>query len=402
MPLSISGINFFILSILVILIGGRINHEISFLEKSNIPKAVTGGLLFSALFGIAESYQWFRVDFDMAFRNLLLLVFFASVGLSAKVNELITGGRSLILFLIPAVMLLVIQNAVGVSICYLFGDEPVHGLFAGSIPLSGGHGTAIAWGQEATRQGFLYAESIGISFATFGLVLGGLVGCPLSTWLIYRYQLQPNDHLVDKAWTKEHGSDIQGLFAVDALLKVLLMVFVAISLGGYLNKFLASFGVLLPNFVVVMLIAIMITNVLDVFNRGVNDQAINMTNRVSLEVFLAMSLMAIKFSSFSYHLVQMLVLMVVQVALIIVFTVFVVFRLLGKNYDAAIISSGLVGLGLGATPVAIGNMLSLTEKFGPSSKALLIVPLFGVGVFFIDLAHTIVLKLFLSFLPNGF
>lgn len=388
------------MSIVAIFIGARINNYFPFLEKSNIPKAVTGGLLFSALFGIAESYQWLSLDFNMELRNVLLLVFFASVGLSAKIKVLIAGGRSLVLLLIPAVILLVIQNATGVSICYLFGDEPVHGLFAGSIPLAGGHGTAIAWGQEATRQGFLYAESIGISFATFGLVLGGVVGCPLATWLINRYQLKPNHLPTDKELAALHIPNMQLLPSLDDMLKALLMVSIAVSVGVYLNGHLVTFGVLLPNFVAVMLVAIIITNGLELFNREINDEAIDITNGVSLEVFLAMSLIAIKFSTFSYHLFQMSVLIAVQVVLIVLFTVFVVFRMLGKDYDAAIISSGLVGLGLGATPVAIGNMSSLTAKFGPSTKAFLIVPL--VGAFFIDIANTVVLKSFLSFLPNGF
>ncbi|MCY4043902.1 MAG: sodium/glutamate symporter, partial [Cellvibrionales bacterium] len=256
MALSIGGINFLILSIIAIFIGARINHYFTFLEKSNIPKAVTGGLVFSALFGIFESFHWLSLDFNMELRNVLLLVFFASVGLSAKIKVLMAGGKSLILLLIPAVILLIIQNVTGVSICHLFGDEPVHGLFAGSIPLAGGHGTAIAWGQEATRQGFMYAESIGISFATFGLVLGGLVGCPLATWLIHRHQLQPNHQPTEKELAAVHIPNMQLLPSLDDMLKALLMVSIAVSLGVYLNEYLVTSGILLPNFVVVMLVAI--------------------------------------------------------------------------------------------------------------------------------------------------
>ena len=231
-------------------------------------------------------------------------------------------------------------------------------------------------------------------------MLGGLVGCPLATWLINRHQLQPNHLPTDKEMAALHIPNMQLLPSLDDMLKALLMVSIAVSVGVYLNEYLVTFGVLLPNFVAVMLVAIIITNGLELFNREINDEAIDITNGVSLEVFLAMSLIAIKFSTFSYHLLQMSVLIAVQVVLIVFFTVFVVFRMLGKDYDAAIISSGLVGLGLGATPVAIGNMSSLTAKFGPSTKAFLIVPL--VGAFFIDIANTIVLKSFLSFLPNGF
>lgn len=401
MTLDFSGINFIILSIVAIFIGQHINHKIPFLEKSNIPKAVTGGLLFSLGFGIAEYFSLIDIQFDMKLRNILLLVFFSSVGLSAKLRVLIAGGKSLILLLIPAVILLFLQDGTGVLICKLFGDEPIHGLFAGSIPLAGGHGTAIAWGTEATKHGFEYAESIGISFATFGLILGGLVGCPLATWLIQRNGLTSTDNTNNTYLDNPvHIPNMQLLPSIEEMLKTLLLISISINVGLWLNSHFAKLHILIPNFVAVMLISIIITNCLDGINRSINDESIDISNGVSLEVFLAMSLIAIKFSSFSYHFLQMSILMAVQVVLITFFTIFVVFRLLGRDYDAAVISSGLVGLGLGATPVAIGNMQSITDKFGPSSKAFLIVPL--VGAFFIDIANTIVLKIFLSFMENSF
>ncbi len=401
MSIHIGGINFIILSIIAIFIGLTVNKCVPFFEKSNIPKAVTGGLLFSLIIGICEYFSLFSIDFNMSLRNILLLIFFSSVGLSAKIRVLIAGGKSLLLLLIPAVILLVLQDTTGVIICMLFGDEPIHGLFAGSIPLAGGHGTAIAWGTEATRQGFLFAESIGISFATFGLILGGLVGCPLATWLIKKYDLKPTDN-TDNTYLDSpvHIPNMQLLPSVEDMLKTLLLIGISINIGVFINEKIALWGLLLPNFVSVMLVSIIITNCLDACNSSINDESIDISNGVSLEIFLAMSLIAIKFSSFSYHFVQMFILMSVQVLLITVFTIFVVFRWLGKDYDAAVISSGLVGLGLGATPVAIGNMSAITDKFGPSSKAFLIVPL--VGAFFIDIANTAVLKIFLSFMDNGF
>lgn len=401
MTIQLSDINFIILSVIAIFIGKHINHKIYFLEQTNIPKAVTGGLVFSMLFGLLNHYTDLNIGFDMEARDILLLVFFSSVGLNAKIKVLIAGGKSLVLLLIPAVILLFIQNAIGVGVVNLFGDQSVHGLFAGSIPLAGGHGTAVAWGAEASRYGFEHADAIGISFATFGLILGGLVGCPLATWLIMRYNLKP----VDTSNTSYHNKPVhipnpQLLPSVDEMLKTVLYIGMAINGGLWVNDELSLAGILVPDFVTVMLVAIIITNTLDAVNQSVNDESIDMANSLSLEVFLAMSLIAIRFSSFTYELTQSLVIIIAQVIAIAIFSVFVVFKWLGKDYDAAVIASGFVGLGLGATPVAIGNMSSITAQFGPSAKAFLIVPL--VGAFFIDIANTIVLKLFLSFMENGF
>lgn len=393
----ISGINFVILSIIAIFIGAKLNQLFLFLHKNNIPKAVSGGLLFSLIIYLANEFDFFSTDFSMTLRNILLLVFFSTVGLNAKFKTLIAGGKPLILLLIPYVLFLFLQNVLGISLCELFGDTPIHGLFTGSIPLSGGHGTAIAWGQQATSMGLEHAEPIGISFATFGLILGGLIGGPLATYLIRKNALAPEDQM------PRHLSEIidipnaETMPSIDNMLKTFLFIGLSLNIGLFCNQLLSNFELIfLPDFVLVMFTSILIANIADLLTIDINTESIDICNGVSLEIFLAMSLISLKFSSFNYELIQMIFILLAQVILIVFYTIYCVFPCLGKDYDAAVICSGFVGAGLGATPVAIGNMSAITGKYGHSAKAFLIMPL--VGAFFIDIANSIILKSFFCFL----
>ncbi|MEE9602320.1 MAG: sodium/glutamate symporter, partial [Thermoguttaceae bacterium] len=271
------------------------------------------------------------------------------------------------------------------------------GLMGGSISFAGGHGTSIAWGAEAEAAGLEGAGAIGIAFATFGLIAGGLLGGPVARWLIQSNRLEPDSTAKLTAVEKGGVSSDGRAGELFNILTVILVLAVCVALGDSVNRFLFEKGVLLPGFLTAMAVGIAITNLSDSFKFEIHPVTIDKFGEVALNIFLAMSLMSMQLWSLATEVGPILVVLMVQMLVITIVVVFVVFRAMGRNYDACVISAGFVGLGLGATPVAIANMNALTTRFGPSPKAFLVVPL--VGAFFIDILNALVIKLFVGFLP---
>ncbi len=382
-----------ILSILVLYVGAVLTRRIGFLSRNSIPPAVTGGLLCSILVAFIFGVWELKITFDTALRDLLLLVFFSTIGLTARLRLLVAGGKALVLLLVIAVGFLVLQNSTGVLLALGFDAHPAMGLFAGSISFAGGHGTAIAWGNEAAKAGFAVAGDVGIAFATFGLIAGGVIGGPIAERLIRRHRLQASS---DEGSAKSAAAEARagGQVSVDDVLGTIFLLALCVGLGDQVNKLLFAEGVLLPGFLTAMVVGIVLTNLADARGWQVNDMVIDLFGDVSLRIFLAISLMSMDLLILAQAMGPMLIVLFVQVTLMTFIAVFIVFRVMGRDYDAAIISSGFAGLGLGATPVAIGNMQAVTSKHGPSPKAFLVVPL--VGAFFIDIANALVIKFFLG------
>lgn len=396
MTYQVEGMDFIIISIAAVFIGAFINRVIPILKRNNIPDAVTGGLLFS--FALAMiSKQWdMTLEFEMHARDLLLLVFFTTVGLTAKFKLLLAGGKALAILLVTAMLFLFLQNTTGVLIAKALGAEPAYGLFVGSISLAGGHGTAIAWGAEAAKAGLEHAEILGITFATFGLIMGGIIGGPIAGRLIRINNLRPESS-GGEIDTIKTASEVKVLYqptALNEILKTILIIAVCIQVGDLVNRFLFDTGMLLPGFLTAMLMAITITNAGEILKFKISERTVEVTNNISLQMFLSMSLISMQFAELSGGILTAVIIMCIQVTLITIFTMWVVYRLMGRNYDAAVMASGFAGLGLGATPVAIGNMNAITNQYGPSPKAFLVVPL--VGAFFIDIANALILKFFLA------
>jgi len=399
--IEVAGLDILILAILVVFSGALINRTFSFLKQNSIPDAVTGGILVSVLVTLISGHYEVKFEFDMRLRDLLLLVFFSTIGLSAKFRALLEGGRALAVLLGIAVFFLFLQDLTGVLIAKAFGAHPAYGLFGGSISFAGGHGTAIAWGQEAEKAGLVGAEALGLTFATFGLIVGGLIGGPIASRLIEKNNLKPNEASSKQISSKQASSKTEMTKyvspTINQILFTLLIIAVSIEAGDLVNRFLFDSGVLLPGFLTAMVIAIVITNLSDFTPLTINKRTVSVVGDLSLQIFLAMSLMTIQFVEIQGALFKLLLVLAAQVMLITLFAMWVVYRVMGRDYDAAVMASGVAGLGLGATPVAIGNMNALTQKYGPSPKAFLVIPL--VGAFFIDIANALVLKLFLS-LPS--
>ncbi len=389
---QVSLIDGLILSILVLYLGFYLNRKIRFLRDYYIPPAVTGGLICSAVVAIIRSIGGLEITFDLQIRDVLLLVFFSTIGLSAKLRTLLVGGKALAILVVIAAVLLVIQNATGVSIALLFGDHPGYGLMAGSVSFAGGHGTAIAWGAEAEAAGLEGSAAIGIVFATFGLIAGGLLGGPVARLLITRNNLEPSGDAVHAETQEKHADTRAGeLFNI---LTVILILAVCVAAGDLVNRFLFDKGVLLPGFLTAMFVGIVITNMADTVKLEFNATTIDIFGEVSLNIFLSMSLMSLQLWVLAGAAAPIMVALLAQGLVMTGFVVWIVFRAMGRDYDASVISAGFVGLGLGATPVAIANMDTVTQRFGPSPKAFLVVPL--VGAFFIDIINAAVIKFYIG------
>lgn len=385
------------LSIVVLFVGMFLNKNIRFLGDNYIPPAVTGGLLFSV--GTACVYNFFdlQVEFDMRLRDLLLLVFFSTVGLSSRLKTLVAGGKALLTLVLVAGVFLLLQNSIGIAVAIAGGHHPGYGLIAGSVAFAGGHGTAIAWGQVAEEAGLKGAASLGLAFATFGLVAGGLVGGPIARRLIESRGIAGPDVAPDSSIDVDKNTDDDSGWLYHVLISLLLLA-LCVSIGDMVNRALSEHGVRLPGFLTSMFIGIIIVNLGDVFKRPLNAVVVEKFGDLALNLFLAMSMMAIQLWTLAAAAKVLTIVLILQVLLMTIFAIYVIFLVMGRDYDAVVIAAGFAGLGLGATPVAIANMNSVTTRYGPSPKAFLVVPL--VGAFFIDILNAGVIKFFIRIISQ--
>ena len=390
--LHVTGVDVVIVAIAVLWVGSRITRAVPILGKYSIPIAVTGGLLCSIIVAAVSSFGGPKITFEMTIRDTLLMIFFTTIGVSAKFSRLAAGGKALGVMVVCAGVCLVVQDFTGVLLASSFGAHPGYGLFAGSVSLAGGHGTAIAWGQEAEAAGLPNADLAGIAFATFGLVAGGIIGGPVSEWLIKRNGLAP-DGAIEEATSLEEAEESE-VYSLESALGVMLVLAVCLSLGEVINRWLFSNDIKLPGFLTAMMVGILVTNLADHSGKPLPAGHFDKVGEISLQLFLAMSLMSMDLSSLADSFGTIFLVLMIQIVVITLFAVLVIFRVMGRDYDAAVIVGGFCGLGMGATPVAIANMNAVTRKYGPSFKAFLVIPL--VGAFFIDLLNALVIKFFIG------
>ncbi len=280
----------------------------------------------------------------------------------------------------------------------MMGLDPLIGLLGASISLSGGHGTGAAWGRVfAERHGLAAATEIAIACATFGLILGGLIGGPVAGFLVKRVKLpgaeatQANEEKAPLSF--EQPKAVQ-LITPQAFIEALALIAVCLSAGTMIANQLNGTAFELPTFVCVLFIGVLLSNGLSLFGYKIFERSILVLGNVSLSLFLAMALMSLRLWDLASLALPVLLILAVQAAAMAAYAVFVTFRIMGKNYDAAVLAAGHCGFGLGATPTAIANMQAVTDRFGPSPLAFLVVPM--VSAFFIDIANAIVIKLFLA------
>ncbi|KUJ81509.1 sodium/glutamate symporter [Microbulbifer flavimaris] len=386
-----------IIAILVLFLGKYLTARIGFLRHYNIPEPVTGGVLASLFFLLVYLVADRVFAFDLRERDVFLVVFFTCIGLSSRISSLLAGGRALLTLLVLAVGLLFLQNLIGVAVVSLAGLDPVVGILGGSISLSGGHGTAIAWASLLEESyGIADAMEIGIACATFGLILGGIVGGPIANLLVTRYRLKSSSHEHITVGVPQGKKD--ETISVDSVLNAILMISIAIGIGLHLDMLLQHLDINMPLFVSCLFAGILMTNTVPLIFKQMpwptGTAILALISDLSLGLFLAMSLMSLQLWTLLGLAGPIVLLLAGQVVAVTLYVLFILFPVMGRDYDAAVMSAGYAGLGLGATPTALANMTAVTERHGPSSQAFLVIPL--VGAFFIDIANALVVNVMLK------
>jgi len=388
------------LGIVVLFVGKRLNGAVGFLREFSIPEPVTGGLLFSVLFGIVYAAFGVAVEFELAARDFLLVYFFTTIGINASLKDLFAGGKPLVVLLAITIGYMVVQNLTGITIASLFDLPTAVGMLGGSVSLIGGHGTAIAWAPRiAENYDVANAMEIGIACATFGLILASLMGGPIAKFLINRHDLKPNEvEPQDVGMSQE--DEKKGIGHLD-FLDALLGIHICIIVGIFLNEVIEEAGLQLPLFVTCLFAGILITNLIPKnFPRfsgrswPTRTPSIALIADISLSTFLAMSLMSMQLWTLVDLAGPIFTILGVQFVIAIAVNIFIVFRVMGRNYDAAVVCAGFGGISLGSTPTAMANMAAVTTRYGASHLAFIIVPL--VCAFFIDLANAILIPFFLA------
>jgi ESS family glutamate:Na+ symporter len=381
---------------LVLLLGRGLVTRVGFLRAYNIPEPVAGGLLVALVLLILRLLDM-EVRFDTSLQTPLMLAFFATIGLSADFGSLKKGGRVVGIFLLAVTGLLLVQNAMGIGLATALGLDPLMGLLTGSVTLAGGHGTGAAWGATfSEKYGLASASELAMASATFGLVLGGLIGGPVARLLIKRTHVPgcngQEKPRVPKGFEQPNKERSITPFS---FIETLALIAVSLLAGNLLNGMLRETAFELPTFVCVLFVGVILRNGLSAFGLyQVFEREVSVLGNVSLSLFLAIALMSLKLWDLAALALPIFIILAAQTLVMALFAIFVTFRIMGSNYDAAVLAAGHCGFGLGATPTAIANMQAVTQRYGPSQIAFVVVPM--VGAFFIDIINVIVIKLYLA------
>lgn len=381
------------LSVVVLMLGQFLKQKINFLEKFCIPSPVVGGLIFSVLTCILYSTGVVEFTFDDTLREVCMVFFFTSVGFQANLKVLKSGGKALAIFLGLVIALIFMQNLLAVGVSHLIGLDSLVGLCTGSIPMVGGHGTAGAFGPVLEDFNVQGATTICTAAATFGLVAGSLIGGPIGKRLIEKKHLldtivtEDDSLLIEEEKKHERHSNMYAAAVFQLIL--------AVGLGTIISELLTKTGLTFPIYIGAMIVAAIIRNVGEYSGKfDIYMGEINNLGGICLSLFLGIAMITLKLWQLAELALPLMILLGVQLLLIFLYTYFVVFRVMGKDYDAAVLAAGTCGFGMGATPNAMANMQVLCDRYAPSVKAYLLVPL--IGSLFADFINSLVITLFIN------
>ncbi|WP_373077604.1 sodium/glutamate symporter [Fusobacterium nucleatum] len=384
-------------AIILLLLGRWIKKKVNFFEKFFIPAPVIGGTLFSIILLVGHQTETFTFTFNDDIKNLLMIAFFTTVGFSASLKILKKGGIGVALFLLAAVILVILQDIIGPVLAKALGINPLLGLAAGSIPLTGGHGTSGAFGPYLEDLGATGATVVAVASATYGLIAGCLIGGPIARRLMIKNNLKPTENKegVDNSLL---GSATE--VTEESLFSAVVYVGIAMGIGALINNMLAKAGIKFPVYLMGMVVAAIIRNILDFNQKQLPFTEIGIVGNISLSLFLSMALMSMKLWQLIDLAIPLIIILLVQTILMAFFAYFITFNIMGRDYDAAVMSTGHCGFGLGATPNAMANMETFTRSNGPSVKAFFIIPI--VGSLFIDFINAGVIQAFATWIVNNF
>lgn len=379
----------------VLFIGGFLKKKISILEKFCIPAPVIGGLIFALVSCLLYVFGIVEFNFDETLKNVCMVMFFTSVGFQANLKVLRAGGLSLVIFLACLFVLIVVQNLAAVGFSQVLDISPLIGMCTGSIPMVGGHGTSGAFGPVLEDFGIEGATTFCTAAATFGLIIGSLMGGPLASRLIVKHDLMkkiaPEDATILAEEEQKHHRSVS-MYAPAAY-----QIAIAMGLGTVVSWALSLTGMTFPVYIGSMIVAAFMRNI-DEYTGSfhIHMGEINDIGGICLSLFLGIAMITLKLWQLAALALPLVVLLVAQVIIMAAFSYFVVFNVMGRDYDAAVLSAGVCGFGMGATPNAMANMQAITEKFAPSVKAYLLVPI--VGSMFADFINSLVITFFINIL----
>lgn len=388
----------------VLLIGSFIKSKVNLFNKYCIPAPVVGGFSFAIISFILKQAGIITIVFDTTLQNILMTAFFTTVGFTASFQVLKKGGSQVIKFLVVAIILVLTQDILGVLSAKMIGVNPLLGLIAGSVSMTGGHGASGAFGPLMEARGLEGALSIAMACATFGLVSGSIIGGPISNKLIQKYKLHPEkievkeEVILTNVHEEVSYSEISiGELSESKLTSSAMQIIIAMGLGTIVSNLFSNIGITMPSYIGAMIVAAIMRNISDA--KGIWSTASNELESIGsicLSLFLSMAMCSLKLWELVDLAIPIVILLSLQTLLMIIFAYFVTFRFMGKDYTAAVLAAGHCGFGLGATPNGIANMESVTSKYGPSPSAFFILPL--VGALFIEFFNSAVITTFMNLL----
>lgn len=392
----------------VLFVGYGIRRRVPPLARYNIPAPVIGGLLVAAGVLLARSRGVALVEFDTTLQSPLMVAFFTSIGFGASVSLLRVGGPQVLFFFAVATVFAIVQNGLGLLLALPFGLHPLFGVLAGSVTLTGGPATGLAFAPLFEEAGVQGAATVAVAAAMAGIVAGGVIGGPIGTWLIERHGLRVartvpaplggatatsvvEARLPEPRPAAPHGEDREAY----VLLKSVVAILVAMWVGSWVSRGFTSLGVTLPAYIGAMLVAAAIRNLDDRTGRiGLSQRVIDDLGSAALSLFLVLALMTLKLWELAGLALPLLVILAAQVLLIAAVCLGPIYWLMGRDYESAVMSGGFCGFMLGTTANAMANMESLVERYGPAPRAFLVVPM--VGAFFIDFTNAVIITVFVN------
>lgn len=382
-------------AVCVLYLGGFLKKKIKFLETFCIPAPVVGGIVFALLSCLLHGLGIVEFQFDETLKTVCMVMFFTSVGFQANLKVLKAGGKSLVVFLLCLVVLIFTQNFVAVGISKLLGISPLVGMCTGSIPMVGGHGTSGAFGTVLEDFGIKGATTVCTAAATFGLIIGSTMGGPIGRRLILKHDLlktavAEDPSILEEDEQKHHRS--VSMYAPAAY-----QLAIAMGIGTVLSWLLSMTGMTFPIYIGSMIAAAFMRNIGEYGGKiHIHMGEINDIGGICLSLFLGIAMITLQLWQLAELALPMIILLLAQVVLMAMFSYFLVYNVMGRDYDAAVLAAGTCGFGMGATPNAMANMQALTEKFAPSIKAYMLVPI--VGSMFADFINSLVITAFINFI----
>lgn len=382
-------------AVVVLILGAFLKRKISFLEKFCIPAPVIGGLIFAIFTLICYSTGILEIDFDDTLKEVCMVFFFTSVGFQANLKVLKSGGKPLLIFLVLVIILIITQNFTAIGLANLLGLDSLTGMTTGSIPMVGGHGTAGAFGPVLEDFGISGATTVCTAAATFGLVAGSLMGGPIGNRLIKKHNLLETIKNDDDTLLVEEEEKHERHFSMYA--PAVFQLIIAVGIGTIFSKLLSLTGMTFPIYIGAMIAAAIMRNIGEYTGKiTIHMGEINDLGGICLSLFLGIAMITLKLWQLAELALPLVILLAGQVALMFLFSYIVVFNVMGRNYDAAVLVAGTCGFGMGATPNAMANMQAICEKYGPSVKAYLIIPI--VGSLFADFLNSLTITFFINLL----